>query len=85
MRRRRKRIEKILQRPTRMRFSEVRAILEEFGMVCMRSKGSHFWFQKTGLGQIAVPKDGGKWVEHVYLDQVCALLKLDELDLDELD
>lgn len=68
-----------------MRFSEVREILEEFGMECVRSKGSHFWFQKAGLGQIAVPKDGGKWVEHVYLDQVCALLKLDEIDLDELD
>lgn len=85
MSRRRKRVEKLLQRPTRMRFDEVVQVLEDFGLRRRRETGSHVWFAKTGLGQISVPKNQGRWVEHVYLDQVCRLLKLDELDLDHLD
>lgn len=68
-----------------MSFAEVSKILEDFGMQCVRSSGSHFWFRKKGVGQISIPKRGGRWVEYVYLEEVCALLKLDELDLDQLD
>lgn len=85
MSRRRKRVEKILRRPTRMTFAEVEKILEDFGMQLYRTKGSHSWFKGAGIGQICVPKAGGRWVEEVYLDEVCRLLKLDEIDLDELD
>lgn len=85
MSRRRKRIERILQRPTRMRFAEVEQVLEDFGLVRRRTTGSHVWFVKPGVGQIPIPKEGGRWVEHEYLDQVCQLLKLDELDLERLD
>lgn len=85
MTQRRKRVEKILRRPTRMTFAEVENILEDFGMHLHRTKGSHSWFKGVGIGQICVPKSGGRWVEEVYLDEVCRLLKLDEVDLDALD
>lgn len=32
-----------------------------------------------------MPKDEGKWVKRTYLDDICKLLKLDDLDLNELD
>jgi predicted RNA binding protein YcfA (HicA-like mRNA interferase family) len=63
MSQRRKRIEKILRRPTRMTFAEVEKILEDFGMQLYRTKGSHSWFKGAGNGQICVPKAGGRWVE----------------------
>lgn len=85
MSRRRKRIERILQRPTRMRFREVVRLLNDFGLRERRTTGSHVFFGKPGVGNIPIPKHGGKWVEHVYLDDVRKLLKLDELDLDALD
>lgn len=82
---RRKRIEKILQRPTRMSFKEVEQILEDFGMTCVRSKGSRHVFKGANRGPIIVPKSGGKWVAERYLDEVCIVLDLDSLDLDLLD
>lgn len=85
MTQRRKRVEKILRRPTRMTFAEVEKILEDFGMQLYRTKGSHSWFKGAMIGQICVPKSGGRWVEEVYLDEVCRLLNLDDVDLDQLD
>ncbi|CAA9542609.1 MAG: hypothetical protein AVDCRST_MAG49-967 [uncultured Thermomicrobiales bacterium] len=69
--RRRKRVETILRRPTRMRFAEVEQVRRDFGMLPRRTAGSHVWFAKKGIGQIPIPKSGGKWVEYEYLDQVC--------------
>jgi len=83
--RRRKRIEKMLQRPTRMRFDEVEHVLMDFGWVAQRTKGSHVFFAKPGGPRHPIPKAGGQWVEHVYLDKLCRLLGLDALDLDNLD
>jgi hypothetical protein len=34
---------------------------------------------------LSVPKQRGRWVAEEYLDQGCELMKLEELDLDELD
>ncbi len=85
MSRRRKRIEKLLQRPARMRFDEVEQVLRDFGWTARRTKGSHVWFAKPGGPPIPIPKAGGQWVEHVYLDKLCRLLELDTLDLDHLD
>jgi predicted RNA binding protein YcfA (HicA-like mRNA interferase family) len=68
-----------------MTFAEVEQILRDFGMHPVRTKGSHPWFKGAGIGQIPIPKAGGRWVEEVYLDDICRLLKLDELDLNELD
>lgn len=85
MSRRRARLEKILRRPTRMRFREVEAILRDFGLKPRKSTSSHVFFAKKGVGQIPIPKRGGRWVDEVYLDDVRKLLKLEELDLDRLD
>lgn len=68
-----------------MAFAEVEKLLEDFGMQLHRTKGSHSWFKGAGIGQICVPKAGGRWIEEAYLDEVRRLLKLDEIDLDELD
>ncbi len=43
------------------------------------------FFARADGGRISVPKQGGRWVDEIYLDQVCQLLGLDELDLDDLD
>ena len=86
MSQRRKRIETILKRPTRMTFAEVEQILDDFGMQRRRSKrGSHNWFYKPGVRPISVPKEGGRWVNKVYLDEICRVLDLDSIDLDQLD
>lgn len=85
MGRRRKRIEKLLQRPTRMRFEEVVKVLEDFGFAEVRTRGSHVWFAKKGAGQISIPRHEGRWVERAYLDEVRRLLKLDGIDLDDLE
>lgn len=85
MSRRRKRIEKMLVRPTRMGFAEVEQVLKDFGWEAKRTRGSHVWFSKPDGPQTSIPTKGGRWVEHVYLDKLCRLLNLDEIDLDHLD
>lgn len=79
---RRKRIEKILSRPTQMTFAEVEKILEDFGLQCVRTKGSHHFFRGGGVGPIVVPTVNGRWVATEYLDQICVHLGLDTIDLD---
>lgn len=81
---RRRRVEKILQRPARMRFQEVEAILLDFGYELRRTQGSHCWFDQPGVGRFSIPKDDGRWVKRLYLDRICQILKLDELNLDDL-
>lgn len=55
MGRRRKRIDKILQRPAQMRFDEVQSILEDFGFEPRRSTGSHVFFTKQKLALTPSP------------------------------
>lgn len=50
MGRKRKRVDKILQRPTQMRFEEVQAILEDSGFVARKSTNSHVFFVKATRG-----------------------------------
>lgn len=85
MGRKRKRVDKILQRPTQMRFEEVQAILEDSGFVARKSTNSHVFFVKATGGRVSVPKRGGRWAATRYLDQLCELLGLDELDSSETD
>lgn len=85
MSRRRKRIEKLRSRPSRMLFSVVERILLDFGFRGRSATGSHVWFSKPGVGNIAIPRQGGRFAKRIYLEQVCALLDLDRLDLDRLD
>ncbi|MGH2535360.1 MAG: type II toxin-antitoxin system HicA family toxin [Thermomicrobiales bacterium] len=65
-------------RPPHARFSDVQAILEAFGWHIARQRGSHVSFVKDGERPITVPKDGGRWVNRVYLDQICERLGLDD-------
>ncbi len=71
-------IEKICARPPSARFSDVQALLRAMGWRLDREKGSHVTFVKDGERAISVPKDLGKMVKRVYLDDVCERLGLDE-------
>ena len=68
-----------------MTFAEVEQILEDFGFRRRGTRGSHNWFHRKGVGQISIPTKGGRWVRQEYLDEVCALLNLDAIGLDQLD
>ena len=71
-------IEQIRARPPRARFSDVRQLLEATGWELARERGSHAVFVKEGGRSLPVPKDGGRWVNRVYLDQICDRLGLDK-------
>lgn len=82
---REKRLAKLRARPPRMRFDELATILtEDFDFVERKSSGgSHVIFKSPTYGTIPIPKDRGRWVKGVYLDQVCLMLGLDDIsDLD---
>jgi predicted RNA binding protein YcfA (HicA-like mRNA interferase family) len=77
MSQREKLIERIRQRPPQADFSDVAQLLELFGWICARQKGSHRAFTKPGQHTIIVPIKRGK-VARVYLDQICGRLGLDD-------
>lgn len=78
MSQREKLIARIRERPPQARFGDVRAVLEAFGWQVARQRGSHVSFVKEGERAIIVPKEGGRWVKRVYLDQICERLGLDD-------
>ncbi len=77
MSRRDKLIARVCARPPEADFSDVRALLEEFGWQLGRERGSHVTFVKAGEFPITVPKSGGRKVKRVYLDMICQRLGLD--------
>ncbi len=79
MSRRERLIQRIVRRPSEARFSDVQAILAEFGWSHDRTKGSHAVFVKVGERSITVPVHDQK-VGRRYLDQICERLGLDDLD-----
>jgi predicted RNA binding protein YcfA (HicA-like mRNA interferase family) len=70
-------VERIRARPPRARFSDVQTLLEAYGWRVDRERGSHVVFVKEGERSLPVPKDGGRWVNRVYLDAICDRLGLD--------
>lgn len=78
MSRREKLVARIRARPPEADFSDVRALLEEFGWMMARESGSHVSFTKAGEYPIIVPKLKGRKVKRVYLEVICERLKLDE-------
>ncbi len=77
MTRREKLIERIRQRPSEAKFSDVRALLLMFGWEHASTKASHARFRKGGERSITVPVHRGE-VRRVYLDDICIRLGLDE-------
>ncbi|MBI4310786.1 MAG: type II toxin-antitoxin system HicA family toxin [Chloroflexi bacterium] len=71
-------IERIRSRPPVADFEDVRKLLEAFGWVLNREKGSHAMFTKEGERTISVPKVHGRKVKRVYLDMICEILGLDD-------
>jgi predicted RNA binding protein YcfA (HicA-like mRNA interferase family) len=77
MSRREKLIARIRARPPEADFSDVRALLEDFGWRMDRESGSHVTFVKPGEFPFTIPKVGGRRVKRTYLTQLCERLGLD--------
>ena len=71
-------VQKLLQFPKTMRFSEVEFVLESRGYTLARTKGSHNIFKKPGSPRIEVPTINGRDVKVEYLKDVAAMLGLKE-------
>ncbi len=69
-------VQKLLQFPKTMRFSEVKKILEHYGYEEVRIAGSHHIFQKAGATLINVPTIRGREVKVEYLKAIAADLDL---------
>ncbi len=52
-------------------------ILESFGYVEVRSRGSHHSFENMDGNVIVIPKKGGKLVKRTYIEQIITLLDLE--------
>ena len=78
MSRREKLIARICARPPEADFSDVRALLEDFGWEEKHQKGSHVTFGKEGEFPITVPTVSGRKVKRVYLDKIIERLGLEE-------
>ena len=72
-------IQKILARPPEVRFDDLCYILESFGYVEIRSKGSHHSFENPQGNVIVIPKKGGKLVKRTYIEKIIQLLDLENL------
>jgi len=73
----RKLIEKLLSRPTEMRYDEVVTILRHYGYEPRKSGGgsSHRKFEKPGRPPIVFPEHDGK-VWRVYLKEIIVMLNI---------
>ena len=71
-------VEQLLREPPEVRFEDIYYLLTAFGFEEKRSKGSHHTFRNADGIKITVPKKGGKMVKRTYVQQIVALLKLEE-------
>jgi predicted RNA binding protein YcfA (HicA-like mRNA interferase family) len=71
-------IEQFLREPPEVKFSDVRYLLESFGLEERRSRGSHHTFRNVEGLKITIPKTGGRMVKGVYVRQIVKLLNLEE-------
>ena len=85
MSRRKKLIEKIRARPVEAEYSDVERLMKDFGWTLDRTKGSHAIFTKPGWYPMSVPTKHARKVKRIYLDKICELLELDDIDLDTLE
>ncbi len=80
MSQRERRLTRIRARPAQADFADVQRVFEDFGWQVRKRSGSHVIFSKAGEGHFSVPTVGGRKVKGYILDQICVLLKLDEMD-----
>ncbi|MBW4646565.1 MAG: type II toxin-antitoxin system HicA family toxin [Goleter apudmare HA4340-LM2] len=71
-------VEQFLKQPSEVRFQDVCYLLEAFGFEEKKSRGSHHSFRDSQGRKITVPKTGGQKVKGVYVQQIIALLNLEE-------
>lgn len=71
-------IAKIRARPSEADFRDVKRLLEDFGWVIDRERGSHVTFVKGSEPSLLIVKHGGRQVKRGYLDRICERLGLDE-------
>jgi predicted RNA binding protein YcfA (HicA-like mRNA interferase family) len=69
-------IQQFLDNPPEVRFEDVRYLLEAFGFVEIRSKGSHHSFRNEIGQKVVIPKKGGQKVKGVYVKLIVDLLAL---------
>ncbi|NEU71385.1 type II toxin-antitoxin system HicA family toxin [Hassallia byssoidea VB512170] len=71
-------VQEFLKRSPKVRFEDVRYLLEAFGFEETRSKGSHHSFRDLEGRKVTIPKKGGQKVKKVYVQQIIQLLNLEE-------
>jgi predicted RNA binding protein YcfA (HicA-like mRNA interferase family) len=69
-------IQQFLNHPPEVRFEDVRYLLEAFGFVEIRSRGSHHSFRNEIGQKIVIPKKGGQKVKGVYVKLIVDLLDI---------
>jgi predicted RNA binding protein YcfA (HicA-like mRNA interferase family) len=69
-------IQQFLNHPPEVRFEDVRYLLEAFGFVEIRSRGSHHSFRNEIGQKVVIPKKGGQKVKGVYVKLIVDLLDL---------
>ena len=73
-------IEQFLREPPEVKFSDVRYLMESFGLEERRSRGSHHTFRNPEGLKITIPKTGGKMVKGVYVRADCKVAKFGEIE-----
>jgi len=73
---REKLIELFLRQPPEVRFADVRYLLDTFGYVEQRSKGSHHTFSDPNGKTLVIPKVSGQKVKGIYVKRIIELLEL---------
>jgi predicted RNA binding protein YcfA (HicA-like mRNA interferase family) len=69
-------IQKFLNNPPETRFEDVRYLLEAFGYIEVRSKGSHHIFRNESGQKVVISKKGGQKVKGIYVKSIVELLDL---------
>lgn len=77
-------IELFLRQPPEVKFADVLYLIEAFGYIEQRSKGSHHTFSDSDGKTIVIPKVSGQKVKRVYVKRIIELLGLgNEIDSSE--
>lgn len=75
-----KRADRLLSEPFRsdVRFKEVFVVLNDYGYLLKRSRGSHFIFDHPQLQSICIPKS--EPIKAAYIRMIAVILKKEEED-----